>query len=308
MQYQARHWFILIFLSVVWGTSFILMKNGLETFNWDQVAALRISVSFIGTLPFLFLFGRHIKGKQLKYSALTGLTGSGIPAFCFTFAQTHIESGIAGVLNSLTPAFTFALGVLFFAMPFHRWKLAGLLTALTGALILVSSDPDGGHSQLWYALPVFLATLSYATSANLVKTYLQDAHPIGLGAVGFASIGIPSLLYLLSTRFWELAAETTYPEMSAISHFSISLWSIVALSLFGTVMASIIYFKLIQMTDSLFGSLVAYIIPVVALLLGVWDGERISMTHVLGMLFILAGIYMINARQPFALVRVRRSH
>ena len=99
-------------------------------------------------------------------------------------------------------------------MPFHRLKLAGLLTALTGALILVSSDPDGGHSQLWwYALPVFLATHLMPQVPTWSRPYLQDAHRSGAGCRGFTSIGIPSLLYLLSTRFWELAAETTYPEM-----------------------------------------------------------------------------------------------
>jgi drug/metabolite transporter (DMT)-like permease len=298
VEYQPKHWLILLLLSVVWGTSFILMKNGLDTFRWDQVAALRISVSFVGTLPFLYLYGRHFRGSQLRYAALTGLTGSGIPAFCFAFAQTHIDSGIAGVLNSLTPAFTFALGVLFFTMPFHRWKLAGLLTALTGAIILVSFGDEEGQSQLWYALPVFVATLSYALSANLVKTYLQNAHPIGLGAIGFCCIGIPAIIYLFSTRFWEL---------SSVSTFQVSFWSLVALSVFGTVMASIAYFRLIQMTDSLFGSLVAYFIPIVALLLGVYDGEKITANHIVGMGFILGGIYMINSRKPFTF-KAMRSH
>jgi drug/metabolite transporter (DMT)-like permease len=299
MQYQPKHWAILIALATVWGTSFFLMKRGLETFSWDQVAALRITVSMLGTLPLLWLFRKHIQKKQIHLYALTGFFGSGLPAFCFTFAQTEIDSGIAGVLNSLTPACTFALGVLFFAMPFHRWKLAGLLTALAGAIILVSFDEEGGQKQLWYALPVFLATISYAMSANLVKYYLQNAHPIALGSVGFLSIGIPSSIYLFSTGFTSMSVQPT---------FSMSLWSIVGLSIFGTVIASIVYFKLIQMTDSLFGSLVAYLIPIVALLLGVWDGEQITLNHLFGMVFILLGIYMINATKPFSLSTVKQSH
>ncbi|KRP12469.1 MAG: hypothetical protein ABR95_13145 [Sphingobacteriales bacterium BACL12 MAG-120813-bin55] len=292
MQYKPKHWFILLGLSVVWGTSFFLIKNGLKTFSWDQMAAMRISVSLICSIPTFLIFLRHVKRQQLKFYALTALFGSGIPAFCFAFAQTHIDSGIAGVLNSLTPAFTFALGVLFFAMPFHKWKLAGLMTALVGAIVLVSSDGIGSDSQLWYAIPVFVATLSYATSANLVKAFLQDAHPIALGATGFMFIGVPAIIYLFSTEFYLLSEKPTY---------YMSLWSIVALSVFGTVIASIVYFKLIQMTDSLFGSLVAYFIPVIALIIGVWDGESITFYHVMGMAFILAGIYMINAKKPFQL-------
>lgn len=299
MQYQPKHWLILLGLSVVWGTSFFLIKNGLKTFSWDQMAAMRISVSLLCSIPTFLIFLRHVQRRQLKFYALTAFFGSGIPAFCFAFAQTHIDSGIAGVLNSLTPAFTFALGVLFFAMPFHRWKLAGLLTALIGAIVLVASDGIGSDSQLWYAIPVFAATLSYATSANLVKRYLQDTHPAALGATGFMFIGVPAIIYLFSTRFYLLADQPNYNE---------SLWSIVALSVFGTVIASIVYFKLIQMTDSLFGSLVAYFIPVVALIIGVLDKEQITFYHIVGMAFILAGIYMINAKKPFRISIMKPQH
>lgn len=296
MQYQPRHWLALMFLSVIWGTSFFLIKNGLDTFSWSQVAAMRVSISFLGSLPVLFFFRKYFQLKDLKYYFLVGLTGNGIPAFCFTFAQMRIDSGIAGVLNSLTPAFTFGLGVLFFALPFARWKLIGLLTALAGALFLVSYGSSGGREQLFYSIPVFVATLSYATSGNLIKTYLQHGHPIVIGGVGLSTIGIPSLIYLLSTSFWELQSEPTY---------TVSLWSVALLALFGTVLASILYFRVIQQTDALFGSLVAYLIPIVALMLGLWDGEIITLNHVLGMLGILSGIYMINSKRPFSFIGKR---
>jgi drug/metabolite transporter (DMT)-like permease len=297
MQYQPRHWLALIFLSVVWGTSFFLIKNGLETFTWAQVAALRITISFLGTLPVLFFFRKHFQLKDLKYYFLVGLTGNGIPAFCFTFAQIKIDSGIAGVLNSLTPAFTFALGVLFFALPFVKWKLIGLLTALTGALFLVSYGSPGGKEQIWYSIPVFIATLSYATSGNLVKAFLQHGHPIVIGGVGLTSIGIPAAIYLFSTSFWELSSEPEYIT---------SLSSILVLALFGTVLASILYFRVIQNTDALFGSLVAYLIPLVALIIGVWDGEIITFNHIIGMTAILSGIYMINSKRPFSFIRPKQ--
>ncbi|MFN3940293.1 MAG: DMT family transporter, partial [Chitinophagales bacterium] len=147
-----------------------------------------------------------------------------------------------------------------------------------------------GENQFLYALPVVIATLSYATSANIVKRYLQQANPFAMSSAGFAFIGIPSLIYLLSTGFWHKSDE---------AFFLLSTGSIVGLSLFGTVLASVVFYWLIQKTDSLFGSLVAYLIPIVALMLGVWDGEIITLKHVGGMALILVGIYVINIKNPF---------
>ena len=167
-------------------------------------------------------------------------------------------------------------------MKFERNKLYGLIVALTGAIILVLFDKaPGGESNLVYALPLFVATMSYATSANLVKRYLQNAHPLTLGAVGFTFIGIPAITYLFTTDF----LSQTNDEF-----FTISLTSILALSFFGTVVASIGYYALIQRTDAIFGSLVTYLIPIVAILIGWIDGEHLMVYHFIGMLFILAGI------------------
>lgn len=285
-KYSTTNWLLLIALSIIWGFSFIFMKYGLKTFSWDQVAAIRISFSFIATLPLLIIYLKKIKKSELRYYLMVGFFGSGLPAFCFTYAQTHIESGITGVLNSLTPVFTFVLGVLIFGMKFEKNKLFGLIVALTGAIILVAFDKaPSGESNLIYALPLFVATMSYATSANLVKKYLQTAHPLAMGAVGFAFIGIPSIIYLFTTDFL---------THSAGEYFSISLFSIIALSFFGTVVASIGYYTLIQRTDPIFGSLVTYLIPIIAIAIGFFDGENLLIYHLIGMLFILAGIYIIN--------------
>lgn len=219
---------------------------------------------------------------------MVGFFGSGLPAFCFTYAQTHIESGITGVLNSLTPIFTFVLGVLLFKLKFEKNKLFGLIVALIGAIILVIFDKTAsGQSNLLYAIPIFVATVSYATSANLVKRYLQTAHPLALGAVGFSFIGIPAIIYLFTTDFL---------QHSGSEFFTISLASIIALSFFGTVIASIGYYSLVQKTDPIFGSLVTYLIPVVAIIIGFLDGEKLLIYHFIGMLFILLGIYLVNSK------------
>lgn len=299
-QYSTRAWVTLILLSLVWGCSFFLMKNGLETYSWDEVAAMRITVSFLATIPILIFHFKKIKRNEIPFYFMTGFFGSGLPAFCFTFAQTHIESGIAGVLNSMTPVFTFALGVWFFGVQFQKYKMIGLMVAFAGAIILVSSDGEGkGENEFLYALPIMVATISYATSANIVKRYLQNAHPLIMGAMGFAFIGIPASIYLISTGFW---------NKSDMPYFVSSTSSIVILSVFGTVIASIVFYWLIQKTDSLFGSLVTYLIPIVAVILGVWDGEIISSKHIGGMALILAGIYVINSKNPWRRLSQKAPH
>ncbi|MFI5172646.1 MAG: DMT family transporter [Chitinophagales bacterium] len=279
---------MLILLSIIWGFSFIFMKYGLKTFSWDEVAAIRISFSFIATLPLIIIHFSKIKRSEIKYYCMVGFFGSGLPAFCFTFSQTHIESGITGVLNSLTPVFTFLLGVIFFRLKFEKNKLFGLIVALIGAIILVIFDrTTSGQSNLLFAIPIFIATISYATSANLVKRFLQTAHPLALGAVGFSFIGIPAIIYLFTTDFLQHTGD---------EFFNISLFSIIALSFFGTVVASIGYYALVQKTDPIFGSLVTYLIPIVAIIIGFIDGEKLLVYHFIGMMFILAGIYLINSK------------
>lgn len=291
--YSSQNWMLLFLLSLIWGFSFYFMKNGLKTFTWDEVAALRISLSFICTLPLLLIYFKKLKKSELKYYGLVGLFGSGLPAFCFTFSQTHLESSIAGVLNSLTPVFTFLLGVLFFHLSFEKNKLAGLFIALIGAVILVIFDKtESGESNLLYSIPVFIATISYAMSANIVKRFLQHAHPLAMGAAGFSFIGIPAIIYLSTTGFMELKTH---------EYFYLSIESILALSIFGTVLASIGYYTLIQKTDPIFGSLVTYLIPLVAIIIGLLDGEELKLYHFVGMLFILTGIYAVNYRKKSAI-------
>ncbi len=297
-KYSTTNWLILIGLSIIWGCSFIFMKKGLDTFSWDEVAAMRIAFSCIATLPLLFIFKAKIKRREIKYYAMTGFFGSGMPAFCFTYAETHIDSGITGVLNSMTPVFVFILGVLFFGIKFERVKLVGLIVALTGSVFLVIFDKtEGGKNNLVYALPVFLATISYGISANVVKRFLQEAHPLAMGAVGFLCIGIPCMIYLSTTQFWTHAGDP---------YFVRSMSSVAALSLLGTVTASIVFYALIQRTDSIFGSLVSYLIPIVAILLGLADGEKLFIYHFMGMLLILIGVFIINSQPAIFIKRFQK--
>src|SRR5688572_22464767 len=127
---------LLIILAIIWGSSFILMKKGLEQFTPPQVAAIRLSVAFICLFPFVVKHFKKIEPSRWKFIAISGFLGNGIPAFLFTAAQTTVSSAVAGVLNSLTPVFTVITGYLLFKSRFKGLQIAGVFIGLLGAVVL----------------------------------------------------------------------------------------------------------------------------------------------------------------------------
>ncbi|MEM9991946.1 MAG: DMT family transporter [Bacteroidota bacterium] len=286
---QMQSWLLLVSLALVWGSSFILMKKGLEVFGSNQVAALRISIATLSLLPFVVWSFKKVQRKDYGILFLVALFGSGMPPFLFTHAQTEISSALAGLLNTLTPLFTFLLGVVIWKLMFSWRKLGGILLGLVGAvgLMLFSQPPEGGGNN-WYGLFVVLATASYALNANLIKQYCQDIPPIAISTIGFVFTGPIAMTYLLSTDF------LTILQSDAGAWWALFL--IALLAVFGTAIANIFYFRLTQLTDALFASTVTYLIPIIAILWGIWDGEAIDWTYFVGMLLILGGVYLASRR------------
>ncbi|NNE14098.1 MAG: DMT family transporter, partial [Saprospiraceae bacterium] len=197
-------WFLLILLSLIWGSSFILIKKSLVTYSPLEVGCGRIVISFLAFLPLLI---HHIKsiprGKYLPLF-IVGICGSGLPAILYAIGQTHIQSAVAGVLNSLTPVFTFILAVVIFKQRFIFHQLAGITLALLGIMVLFFIKVEGSISvPVFYAALILMATLFYAISANTVKAYLGDVKPIMISVVSFAMIGPFALIYLINSSFIE---------------------------------------------------------------------------------------------------------
>src|SRR5210317_1985914 len=113
------NWATLVFLAIVWGTSFILIKKALIAYSDYQVASLRIAISALAFVPVIILEFNKINWKNWKRFLLVGLTGSGIPPFLFSAAQTKISSSLAGALNSMTSIFTLIVALIFFG---QKWK------------------------------------------------------------------------------------------------------------------------------------------------------------------------------------------
>ncbi len=282
---ENTSWAILLFLSLVWGCSFILIKKSLLAFDPVQLACLRLGISSLAFAPIVFWHRRDIDWAQWPKFVAVGLTGSGIPAFLFSFAQTQISSSVAGLLNSLTPIWTLIIGIFIFRLSFNKIKLLGVILGFVGAasLILLGNETSLGGNPI-YSILIVIATVCYASSVNMVQAFFSHTKPIIISSMSFFLIGPPALVYVFFTDF------TTV--MLTHDDALFSLGSVTLLSLMGTVMASILFYVLVQKTSAVFASTVTYLMPIVALIWGLLDNEPVTLLHIAGMSTILVGVYI----------------
>lgn len=290
---KVWQWTLLIFISMIWGTSFILMKKGLNSYSNNQVAALRMFFSFIILLPVIIARLKRLNRKNLPYLIIVGVIGNGIPAFLFTKAQTEISSSLAGMLNSATPIFTLIIAVIFFRSRFMLINIVGLILGLIGTFGLIYNGSQGLlNGNNWYALYVILATICYAISVNVVKNKLEELDGLTITSIALLFIGPFAGIYLLTTDF---SAALATPE------YMLNLGYIFILALLSSVIAIVIFNILIKYTTAIFAASVTYIIPIFAILWGLFDGEKVSLNQYLWMSVILFGVYLVNKKK---LVRI----
>jgi drug/metabolite transporter (DMT)-like permease len=292
-------WLVLIGLMLIWGSSFILIKKGLVSFNNLQVGALRVSISFIALLPFALVRLRRIKIKNFHLFLIAGLMGNALPAFLFAKAQTGMDSLMAGILNSLTPLFTLLIGVWFFSRKTHWLNVVGVFTGFFGAAGLLYVAGGGSFDvSLIPALFVILATICYAVQMNFIKNYLTGYDPITIASLAFVFIGIPAMIYLL------VYSDLVYRLTNVPGSWQ-GLGYIAILSVLGTAIAIIANFWLIKRTSALFASSVTYLMPVVSIGWGILDGEPFLLVFAVWIVIILIGVYMAN-RPPDRMKRLFR--
>ena len=290
MEKSVRNYASLVFLALIWGSSFILMKRGLEVFDFMEVAALRIVIAFVSLTPFLPQAFKFVKPKHYFPIVISALLGNGMPAFLFTKAQTELDSSLVGTLNGTVPLFTLILGVYFFSAKPSKANILGIFMGLLGIVFLAFSTLKDGFAFNGYIFLVVLATIFYATSINVIKKYLQDLNPASIAALAFLIIGPIAAVYLFNTSF--LYQLQTHPDgYKALGYIAL-------LSVLGTSMAAIIFNRLLNRSSAIFTSSITYLIPIVAIFWGVLDGEIITSYHVLGCVIILSGVYLVNKKSP----------
>ncbi len=284
MESKQLKWVLLTILSLIWGSSFVLIKKGLIGLSPIQLGSLRIL--FAGF--FLILVGfkslSKISFQQWKFIALTALFGTFIPAYLFAIAQTEIDSSVSSILNSLTPLNTLILGSLAFGLHFRRNQIIGVIIGLIGsALLILNGAMNHPEQNYYYALLVIIASLCYATNVNLIKKHLSGMAPLSITTGNFLVLLLPAALILYFTDFLNVVS------MPQVQH---SMLFIVVLGVIGTGIANIIFFKLIQLSSPVFATSVTYLIPIVAFFWGLLDHEMLTPIQFVGAFIVLIGVYL----------------
>jgi drug/metabolite transporter (DMT)-like permease len=288
MNPQQQKWFYLLILSLVWGSSFILMKKALIGLTPLQVGALRMIFTAIFLLSVAFPSLKKIKKEHYRYIVLTALAGTFVPGFLFAFAITNIDSSIVSILNSLTPFYTLILGALIFGFTFKRKQLFGILIGLVGTLILILKGASLNPNQnYWFAFLIIIGSVGYALNANMIKKYLSDVPALAIVTGNFLLLLVPAIIVLGFTDFFATLDVKNETLMESLGYLAI-------LSIVGTGIAKTIYNKLVHISDPVFSSSVAYLIPLVAIFWGFLDGEKLSGIQIFAGAIILFGVYLVN--------------
>lgn len=281
------NWLLFLILCLVWGSSFILMKEGLEQLSPYEVAALRMLSAGIVLLPFAWKSFKLMQRKDLGLVIFSGILGSFIPAILFCVAETKIDSALAGMLNALTPLFVISIGAVLFKSVVPLKKIIGVLIGFAGMLVLFLAQKEGsGNSDAFLASLIVIATFAYGLNVNIVNRYLKHVPSLDIAAIAFVALILPAVIVLYLAGF----AHHNFSSPLVIRAISASA----VLGIFGTAVASILFYMLMKRAGPLFSSMVTYGIPFVAIGWGLSANETIGLLEIGGLLIILSGVYLAN--------------
>ena len=290
MNRNLTTWLIFIALSLIWGSSFILMKIGLDNqLTPYQVAALRCASGGLVLVPVMLKYIRHIPAKKLLIVFISGTLGSLLPAFLFCLAEEGIDSSLAGTLNCLTPVFVIITGALFFKTKTSANKIIGLVIAFAGSILLLLSKGNIQESRhLLYVSFVVIATFSYGFNVNMVARHLVNIPSLHIAAVSLSLNAIPALLVLLFTGYFNLPLSN--------HQLLLATGAACLLGVAGTAVATIIFYMLVKRAGGIFASMVTYGIPFIAIGWGIIFGEQFGWLQLACLLIILLGVYWVNKK------------
>lgn len=286
------NWILFVLLAFIWGSSFILMKEGLKTLSPYQVAALRILSAGIVLMPFAFKAIKQIPKDKVGLVILSGFLGSFFPAFLFCLAETKIDSSLAGILNALTPLFTIIVGIIFFELDAGRKKILGVMIGFAGLILLFTANGTIGFKNISYSGMVLIATIFYSVNVNIVGRYMQGIGSLNIATLAFVFLIVPCVIILCFTGYFSLSLGKTDILLSTAAS--------AVLGVMGTAVASILFYMLIKRAGALFSTMVTYGIPFIAVLWGLLLDEKITVLQVISLTVILAGVYLANTnKNPF---------
>lgn len=288
MKGKLFNWVLFVLLSIIWGSSFVLMKSGMTRLTPYQVASIRMLSAGLVLIPFARKAFREIPRNKIFLVIMSGLLGSFFPAYLFCIAETRIDSSLAGILNALTPFCVIVIGISFFQLQANRKKIIGVLVGFAGLCLLVAPNSHFGLDNLPYCLLIVLATALYGVNINLVARHMQGIGSLNIVSLAFVFLIIPCIIILSATGYFRLPFNNKEVWVSTMASF--------VLGVMGTAVASIIFYMLVKRAGTLFASMVPYVIPFIAIVWGVWYGENITVIQLGCLGIILVGVYIVNKK------------
>ncbi|EKB50138.1 DMT family transporter [Cecembia lonarensis] len=288
-----KAWGFLMVLALVWGSSFILIKRGLVVFSPGEVGAFRIVAAGLFLLPLSLPRLKNLNKRQVQNLIIVGLVGSFIPAFLFAKAQTQLSSALTGVFNAMTPLFVVVIGALFFNSRITKRNGLGLFIAFIGVVILLTVKEGVGFGSLTdinaYAFFVLLACACYGLNLNIIKFRFVELKPVAITAISLTMVLPMALIYLFA--FTQFSFKITHVEGATLAAGYIAVLGIV-----GTALALILFNVMVKVATPVFASSVTYLIPIVAIMWGLLDGEQLLAGHYLGIAAVIFGVWVGNRR------------
>ena len=285
-----RKWGTLVILSLIWGSSYILIKKGLTGLTPIQLGSLRVIVTTIIIAPIGYQKIKHIPRQKMKWVALSAFVGSFFPAYLFAFAETEISSSITAVMVSLTPLFTLLISVFVFGEELLKKQVFGVLIGFTGIIVLINNELFASSFNILYIMFIVLAAFCYAINANVLKYKLSNIPALGIVFMSFLFMFIPAFIILCFSDF-------PFSDFASDPLIIESIIYIVILALFGTAIAKVLYIKLLAISTPVFSVSTTYLMPVVAIFWGLLDGEEFKLTQFTGTAIILLGVYLVTKKK-----------
>lgn len=285
-----RKWGTLVILSLIWGSSYILIKKGLTGLTPIQLGSLRVIVTTIIMAPIGYQKIKHIPRQNMKWVALSAFVGSFFPAYLFAFAETEISSSITAVMVSLTPLFTLLISVFVFGEELLKKQVFGVLIGFTGIIVLINNELFSSSFNILYIMFIVLAAFCYAVNANVLKYKLSNIPALGIVFMSFLFMFIPAFIILCFSDF-------PFSDFTSDPLIIESIIYIVILAVFGTAIAKVLYIKLLAISTPVFSVSTTYLMPVVAIFWGLLDGEEFKLTQFIGTAIILLGVYLVTKKK-----------
>ncbi len=290
MNLAIRKWGTLIILSIIWGSSYILIKKGLTGLTPIQLGSLRVIVTTILIAPIGYQKIKKIPKEKLKWVAFSAFVGSFLPAYLFAFAETEISSSVTAVMVSLTPLFTLLISVILFGEELLRKQVLGVIVGFLGIIVLINNELLESSFSLLYVMFVIIAAFCYAVNANVLKYKLPNIPALGIVFMSFLFMFIPAFIILFFSDF-------PFSDFASNPLIIESIIYIIILALFGTAIAKVLYIKLLAISTPVFSVSTTYLMPIIAIFWGLLDGESFQPIQFIGTLIILMGVYLVTKKK-----------